>query len=48
MEIIGFHTFYKWKHEEYIEFVRKKEFDIIDSYIIAGEMLPECVLICKT
>jgi ubiquinone/menaquinone biosynthesis C-methylase UbiE len=48
MERIGFHTFHKWKSDEYIEFVRKKGFDIINSSVIAGEMLPECILICKT
>jgi ubiquinone/menaquinone biosynthesis C-methylase UbiE len=48
MERIGFHTFYKWKSDEYIEFVSNRGFDIIDSSVIGGEMLPECVLICKT
>ncbi|MFT8351372.1 class I SAM-dependent methyltransferase [Clostridium saccharoperbutylacetonicum] len=48
MERIGFHTFHKWKSDEYVEFVSKRGFDIIDSSVIGGEMLPECVLICKT
>ncbi len=48
MEMIGFHTFHKWKSDEYIEFVCKKGFDLIDSSVIVGEMLPECILICKT
>ncbi|MGV8981153.1 class I SAM-dependent methyltransferase [Clostridium sp.] len=48
MESIGFHTFHKWKSDEYVQFVCKKGFDIIDSSVIAGEMLPECILICKT
>lgn len=47
MERIGFHTFHKWKSNEYVEFVSKKGFDIIDSYVIVGDMLPECILICK-
>lgn len=47
MERIGFHTFYKWKSDEYIEFVCKKGFDVIDSSVITGDMLPECILICK-
>ncbi len=48
MERIGFHTFHKWKSDEYVEFVRKKVFDIINSSVIAGKMLPECILVCKT
>ena len=48
MERIGFHTFHKWKADEYVEFVCKKGFDIIDSSVIEGEMLPECILICKS
>ena len=48
MEMIGFHTFHKWKSDEYVEFVCKKGFNIIDSSVIAGETLPECILICKT
>lgn len=48
MERIGFHTFHKWKSDEYVEFVCKKGFDIIDCSVIVGEMLPECILICKT
>lgn len=47
MERIGLHTFHKWKSYEYAEFVCKKGFDIIDSSVIVGEMLPECILICK-
>ena len=47
MEMIGFHTFHKWKSDEYVEFVCKKGFDVIDSSIIAGEILPECILICR-
>ena len=48
MELIGFHTFHKWKPDEYVEFVCKQGFDIIASSVIAGEMLPVCILICKT
>jgi hypothetical protein len=48
MERIGFHTFYKWKSYQYIEFISNRGFDIIDSTVIEGEMLPECILICKT
>ncbi|WP_160690364.1 class I SAM-dependent methyltransferase [Clostridium sp. C2-6-12] len=48
MERIGFHTFYKWKSHEYIEFISNRGFHIIDSSVIQGEMLPECILICKT
>jgi ubiquinone/menaquinone biosynthesis C-methylase UbiE len=48
MELIGFHTFYKWKYDEYVDFVCKKGFEIINSSIIVGELLPECILICKT
>lgn len=48
MEMVGFHTFYKWTSDEYVEFIRKKGFNIINSSVIAGKMLPECVLICKT
>lgn len=48
IEMIGFHTFHKWKSDEYVEFVCKKGFNIIDSSVIAGEILPECILICKT
>ncbi len=48
MERIGFHTFYKWKSDEYAEFVCNRGFNIIDSIVIAGKMLPECILICKT
>lgn len=48
MEMVGFHTFHKWKSDEYVEFVYKKGFNIIDSSVIAGETLPECILICKT
>lgn len=48
MELIGFHTFFKWKYDEYVDFVYKKGFEIIESSIIVGELLPECILICKT
>lgn len=48
MERIGFRTFHKWKSDEYIEFVCKKGFNKINSFIISDEMLPECVLICRT
>lgn len=48
MELIGFHTFHKWKSDEYIEFVCKNGFERIHSSVIEGEMLPECVLICRT
>lgn len=48
MEMVGFHTFHKWKSDEYVEFVCKKGFNIIDSSVIVGEMLSECILICKT
>lgn len=48
MEMVGFRTFHKWKSDEYAEFVCKKGFDLIDSSIIADEMLPECILICRT
>lgn len=47
VKMIGFHTFHKWKSNEYVEFVSKKGFDIIESSVIEGEMLPECILICK-
>lgn len=47
MEMIGFHTFHKWKSDEYVEFVCKKGFDLIDRSVILGEMLPECIVICK-
>jgi len=47
MELIGFHTFHKWKSNEYVEFICEKGFDVIYSSVIVGEMLPECVLICK-
>jgi ubiquinone/menaquinone biosynthesis C-methylase UbiE len=47
MEMVGFHTFHKWKSDEYAEFVSRKGFDIISSAVIIGEMLPECILICK-
>jgi ubiquinone/menaquinone biosynthesis C-methylase UbiE len=48
LQRVGFHTFHKWKSDEYIEFICEKGFDIIYSSVIAGEMLPECILICKT
>ncbi|WP_243002697.1 class I SAM-dependent methyltransferase [Lachnotalea glycerini] len=48
MELLGFHTFHKWKSDEYIEFVCKNGFDIIDSSIIESEILSECILMCKT
>ncbi|MDD3223630.1 MAG: class I SAM-dependent methyltransferase [Clostridium sp.] len=48
MEMLGFHTFHKWTSDEYAEFIRKRGFNIINSFIIAGKMLPECILICKT
>ncbi|WP_315074284.1 hypothetical protein [uncultured Clostridium sp.] len=48
MEMIGFRTFHQWQSDEYVEFVCKKSFDLIDSYIIEGEMLSECILIRKT
>lgn len=47
MERIGFHTFHKWKANEYAEFICNNGFDIIDRSIISGQMLPECILICK-
>lgn len=47
MERVGFRSFHKWKSDEYVEYVCKKGFDIIDSSLIVGEMLPECILICK-
>ncbi len=40
MEMIGFHTFHKWKSGEYVEFVCKKGFDLVDSSVIVGEILP--------
>lgn len=46
MEMVGFHTFHKWKSDEYVQFVCKKGFKKISSSVIAG-MLPECILICK-
>ena len=48
MELIGFRTFHKWKLDEYIEFVCENGFHKIESSIIMDEMLPECVLICRT
>ena len=47
MEKVGFHTFHKWKSCEYEEFMRMKGFEIIGTSVIEGEMLPECILICK-
>ncbi len=47
MERIGFHSFHKWKADEYVEFVCKKGFDIIDSSVILGEMLSECIEVSK-
>ena len=48
MEMIRFRTFHQWQSDEYVEFVCKKSFDLIDSYIIEREMLSECILIRKT
>lgn len=48
MEMIGFRTFHKWTADEYIEFLGSKGFNVISSNLIAGEMLPECVSICRT
>lgn len=47
MEMVGFQTFHKWKSDEYIEFVCNEGFDLVDSYVVVGEMLPECILICR-
>jgi ubiquinone/menaquinone biosynthesis C-methylase UbiE len=47
MELLGFHTFHRWKASEYSEFVCKKEFKLIDSAKIDSNVLPECVLICR-
>jgi ubiquinone/menaquinone biosynthesis C-methylase UbiE len=48
MELIGFRTFHKWKADEYVEFVCKKGFRVIENSVIESDMLPECILICKT
>lgn len=48
MEKMGFRTFHKWRSNEYIEFVCGKGFSIIESSVLVGKMLPECILICKT
>lgn len=47
MELIGFHTFHRWKAAEYSDFVCGKGFEVIDSSMVDSNVLPECVLICR-
>lgn len=47
MERIGFKTFHKWKSSELTEYVRERGFVVKESSVIEGEMLPECLLVCK-
>ncbi len=47
LEKAGFKTFHKWKSAEYENFVEQRNFNIIENYVIRGDFLPECVLVCK-
>lgn len=47
MERIGFQTYHKWKKNEFAEYVSRKGFHIMDTTLIKGKPLSECILVGK-
>lgn len=44
-EKFGFRTFHKWKSDGFSSFVSSTGFEISECEVVAGKLLPECVLI---
>ena len=47
MEKAGFHTFYKWKKKDFVEFIQSNGFFVLENKIISGKVLSECFLTGK-
>lgn len=47
MERFGFKTYYKWKKDEFVEYVRGKGFRDVDASLVKAKPLSECVLIAR-
>lgn len=47
MERIGFRTFYKWNHMEYLIFLEENGFDVIEDQLLPGELLSESLAVCR-
>ena len=45
MEKIGFKTYHKWQKNEYTEYISKAGFHVMDSILVKGNPLLECILI---
>lgn len=45
MEKAGFKTYHKWIKNEYVEYVCSLGFHVIDTFLVKGKPLSECVLI---
>ena len=47
MEKVGFKTYHKWTKKEFTEYVKTRNFSVIDDILIKGKPLYECVLVGK-
>lgn len=47
MEKAGFHTFHKWKADEFSAYVCERKFKMCESSLIKGKPLSECALVCR-
>lgn len=45
MEKVGFKTYHKWQKNEYTEYISKAGFHVMDSILVKGNPLSECILI---
>lgn len=47
MERAGFKTYHKWNKNQFVNFIREKNFNVIGNTLIEGKPLFECMLIAK-
>lgn len=47
MELVGFKTYYKWSAEEFVQYIEKCGFSVLEQKIMGGSLTPLCCLIGK-
>lgn len=47
MELVGFHTFYKWSEKEFVEFLENNGFVAVEHHIMGGSLTPCCFVMAR-
>ena len=47
LEMVGFHTYFKWNDTEFVGFLEDNGFEVIKKGVIGGDLVPLCFAAAK-